>query len=98
MYDKHLAGRARGVWPVAVKAVACLYTVTPDSNFLIDYHPENERILVVSPCSGHGFKHSAAIGEMVAECVIERSSKIDMSTFSLSRFDRAQIWKAPAAQ
>lgn len=50
-----------------LKSSACLYTVTPDAGFVIDRHPESERITVVSACSGHGFKHSAAIGEVVAK-------------------------------
>jgi len=50
-----------------IKAAACLYTVTPDAGFVVDRHPDSERVTVVSACSGHGFKHSAAIGEAVAE-------------------------------
>lgn len=86
MYAAHVAGRLNGLEPVAAKAVTCLYTVTPDSDFLIDRHPEHERILVVSPCSGHGFKHSAAIGEAAAQIVTEGGSRIDVSAFRLSRF------------
>ena len=58
--------------PRCVRAVTCLYTVTPGFGFVIDRHPEWERVLVASPCSGHGFKHSAAIGEAIAERVIDR--------------------------
>ncbi|MCB8822565.1 N-methyl-L-tryptophan oxidase [Microvirga rosea] len=86
MYRDHLAGRLRGVMPSAAKSATCLYTVTPDSHFLIDRSPENDRILVVSPCSGHGFKHSAAVGEAAAELVTEGKSRIDLSPFGLSRF------------
>ncbi len=86
MYNTHLAGRVGSLRPSAVKSVTCLYTVTPDSHFLIDRHPENERILVVSPCSGHGFKHSAAIGEAAAETITKGQSRIDLSAFTLSRF------------
>jgi len=86
MRKEHLAGRVQGLRPDAVRAVTCLYTVTPDSNFLIDRHPESHRILVVSPCSGHGFKHSAAIGEVAAQWVLDGSSVIDVSAFALSRF------------
>ncbi len=86
MAEEHLAGRVTGLRPDAVKAVTCLYTVTPDSHFLIDWHPENASILVVSPCSGHGFKHSAAIGEAVAQMATEGKSRIDLSAFTLSRF------------
>jgi len=43
----------------------------------------------VSPCSGHGFKHSAAIGEAVAQLVRDGTATIDLSTFGLGRFDGA---------
>ncbi|MGO4707325.1 N-methyl-L-tryptophan oxidase [Microvirga sp. 2MCAF38] len=86
MYERHVAGRLNGVRPGRLKAVTCLYTVTPDSAFLIDRHPAFERILIVSPCSGHGFKHSPAIGEAAAEIVTEGQSKIDLSAFAFSRF------------
>ncbi len=88
MREAHLAGRVRGLRPHAARAVTCLYTVTPDSHFLIDRHPESDRILVVSPCSGHGFKHSAAIGEVAAQCMVDGASEIDISAFALSRFSR----------
>ncbi len=86
MREAHLHGRLAGLGPDAVRAVTCLYTVTPDSNFLIDRHPEHERILAVSPCSGHGFKHSAAVGEAAAEIMIEGRSSLDLSPFGLARF------------
>ena len=68
-----------------VKAVACLYTVTRDAGFVIDVHPESDRIIVASPCSGHGFKHSAAIGEALAELVTTGASRFDFSEFKLAR-------------
>lgn len=86
MRKKHLDGRLAGLRPDGARAVTCLYTVTPDSNFLIDRHPDQDRVLVVSPCSGHGFKHSAAIGEAAAQIMVDGRSAIDMSSFSLSRF------------
>lgn len=69
-----------------LKTVTCLYTVTPDAGFVIDRHPAYDRVLLVSPCSGHGFKHSAAIGEAVAELVTDGASRLDLSSFSLRRF------------
>jgi sarcosine oxidase len=70
---------------VCVKSTVCLYTVTPDSGFVIDWLPDSERVVICSPCSGHGFKHSAAIGECVAELVTIGHSKIDISAFKLER-------------
>ncbi len=72
--------------PRCIQATTCLYTVTPDAGFVIDRHPEIPGVLLVSPCSGHGFKHSAAIGESVAEAVAEGRSRLDLSPFRLSRF------------
>lgn len=70
-----------------IKAAACLYTVTPDFHFIIDRHPKYPSMTLASPCSGHGFKHSAAIGEVLAELATKGESKMDISSFKLSRFN-----------
>jgi sarcosine oxidase len=85
MYRDNIAGRFNGVSPQRRNAMACLYTLTPDHHFIIDEHPNADRILVVSPCSGHGFKHSAAIGEVAARRVAGLPT-IDVSAFAVSRF------------
>jgi sarcosine oxidase len=86
MYNDCIQGRLPGIADRCRAAASCLYTVTPDSNFIIDVHPDNDRIIIASPCSGHGFKHSAAIGEALAEQIIDGKSRIDMSSFRLKRF------------
>ena len=91
MHAAHIAGRLRGARPGAIRSTACLYTVTPDSGFVIDRHPDNERITVVSACSGHGFKHSAGIGEAVAQLICDGRSSIDLHPF---RLDRLQAGRA----
>jgi sarcosine oxidase len=48
----------------------CLYTNTPDGHFLIDSHPIHPEVLIVSACSGHGFKFATAVGEIVAETIL----------------------------
>jgi sarcosine oxidase len=85
LYDRHLREQFPNVTEKCVKASACLYTVTPDANFIIDIHPKHPQIIIASPCSGHGFKHSAAIGEVLAELVTEGKSKIDISAFTIGR-------------
>lgn len=69
-----------------LKARACLYTRTPDAGFVIDRHPACDAVTIVSACSGHGFKHSAAIGEAVAGWALDGASRIDLSPFRLGRF------------
>lgn len=86
MFDTHIRNRLIGPTPNTVQTATCIYTATPDSAFLIDRHPEHANILVVSPCSGHGFKHSAAVGESVAQWLIEGASAIDLSPFGVKRF------------
>ena len=86
MFRTHVAGKIAGVTAERVKASVCTYTVTPDYGFIIDEHPALKNVTVVSACSGHGFKHSAAIGEAVAQRCLSGKSQIDLSAFSLSRF------------
>jgi sarcosine oxidase len=86
VYDSLLRTRLPGLSSRCVRAARCLYTVTPDANFVIDEHPDLEGVLLVSPCSGHGFKHSAGIGEAIAQRVTAGSSEVDLSPFRLDRF------------
>ena len=86
MYENFIAPYFPDLSDKCVKAVSCLYTVTPDSHFVIDTHPKYPSIILASPCSGHGFKHSAAIGEILAQLAIDGKSKIDISSFSIKRF------------
>jgi sarcosine oxidase len=63
----------------------CLYTNTPDYHFLIDSHPQWPNVLITSPCSGHGFKFSSAIGEILADQITGSRSRFDLSLFHLDR-------------
>lgn len=84
-YERFVRERLPGLDRRCLKAIACMYTVTPDSRFVIDRHPDHENVLVVSACSGHGFKHSPAIGEALAQLAVNGRSDIDLSGFSLGR-------------
>ena len=88
MYFHYMRGRLPGLSDRCESAATCLYTTTPDANFVIDFHPDNDRIIIASPCSGHGFKHSAAIGEVIADLAVDGVSKIDISSFSIERFKK----------
>jgi len=65
-HRQFVAGRLAGVTPRLIRSKSCVYTSTADGRFIIDTHPRMDRVTVISACSGHGFKHSAAIGELVA--------------------------------
>jgi sarcosine oxidase len=83
---EYIAPYLPGFSEKCVKAVVCLYTVTPDAEFVIDTHPDMPNVIIASPCSGHGFKHSAAIGEALSELAVDGKSRFDLSAFRFARF------------
>jgi sarcosine oxidase len=85
IYDYLVAPFLPGLRPNCLRASACLYTVTPDFGFVIDRHPDCERVIIASCCSGHGFKHSAALGEAISEMLVEGRSRLDLAPFGLAR-------------
>jgi sarcosine oxidase len=65
--------RVRAAFPALgahMRGATCLYTSTPDFNFWVGAHPLLDNVTVVSACSGHGFKHAAALGEAVVAKVL----------------------------
>jgi sarcosine oxidase len=63
-------------------AKVCPFTNTPDTHFLIDFHPSYPNVLISSPCSGHGFKFASVIGELQADLLMDGRSRFDLSLFS----------------
>ena len=86
VFAEHVATRIAGLGATPNRSAVCLYTTTPDSGFVIERHVAQPRIAVVSPCSGHGFKHSAAVGEAVAQWVVRGQSTISLAPFTSARF------------
>lgn len=68
------------------ESVSCLFTNSPDNDFLIGRHPRHPNVIVVSACSGHGFKFTSVIGEVVARLVRNEPSGYDLSLFDPGRF------------
>lgn len=79
---KHLPGAAGRM----LSATTCLYTMSPDGDFILDRLPHCAEIIVASPCSGHGFKFAPLIGEIIADMVVAGTTAHDISRFSLARF------------
>jgi sarcosine oxidase len=77
--------------PAAAGAVrnlkTCIYTHTPDEDFVVDKHKLYPQIVLASPCSGHGFKFASAIGEILADLATVGTTPHDISRFRLNRFD-----------
>ena len=82
LLDSHVRGRLAGIEPVSVAAATCLYTSTADGQFIIDRHPEMPALTVVSACSGHGFKHSAGLGEALAQQLLGETPHASLAPFA----------------
>jgi sarcosine oxidase len=78
---RHLPGAAGELREAGV----CMYTNTPDGHFVIDRHPGCARAIIVSACSGHGFKFAVAIGDIVADLVLGREPAFDIAPFRFAR-------------
>lgn len=85
VYELHLRGRLRGVTPQVVRTATCLYTSSVDASFRIRPHPESDAITLVSACSGHGFKHSAALGQALAQQTLGQEPLVALDAFTEPR-------------
>lgn len=85
MYHEVVAPCFPGLKPHCLRTATCMYTVTPDSGFVVDRFPDTRRVTMVSPCSGHGFKHSVALGEAIAQKLATGHSELPLDVFGVRR-------------
>jgi sarcosine oxidase len=83
--DRYMPGATGEV----LDATTCLYTMTPDSHFIIDHHPEHAQVVYAAGFSGHGFKFTAAIGEAMADLATTGATRHPIGFLSASRFAMA---------
>ena len=67
----------------ATRMTTCMYTRTVDGHFLLDRSPRDPRVILASPCSGHGFKFVSLLGKVLADLVEEREPEEDIGLFRL---------------
>ena len=65
----------------------CLYNMTADGDFIIDWLPQHNRVAIVA-LAGHGFKFAPVLGPMLADLLQDRRPEFDLNMFSLSRFSK----------
>lgn len=69
-----------------LRAVDCSYTLTPDENFVVGRHRGHDNVLVACGFSGHGFKFTPVLGEVLAQLVVDGSSPFSLELFDPLRF------------
>jgi sarcosine oxidase len=69
-----------------LRGVTCLYTTTPDQDFVIGRHPEHPNVAVACGFSGHGFKFVPVVGEVLADLALEGATGHPIGLFDPTRF------------
>ena len=72
----------------ATHAETCLYTETPDEDFIIDLHPECPDLLIATGFSGHGFKFCPVVGRILSDIAHTGETEFDIQPFRLDREHR----------
>jgi len=67
----------------------CLYTNSPDGHFIVDRHPECDRVIIACGFSGHGFKFASVMGAALADLAMEGKTDWPIGFLGLSRFANA---------
>jgi sarcosine oxidase len=67
------------------RATTCMYTMTRDQHFIIDIHPRHPQVSIAAGFSGHGFKFSSVVGEILCDLALSRQTSSDIALFSVSR-------------
>jgi sarcosine oxidase len=80
-----------GLDPTPVRSSVCTYTNTPDGHFLVDRHARDGAVILVSPCSGHGFKFASVLGDLVADLVTDVNVHGMLAPFAARRYSSRVI-------
>lgn len=68
----------------------CIFTRTPDEDFIIDRHPDYDHVIIAGGFSGHGFKFGSAVGETLANMALGKAIEFDLSSFRVNRFQEQE--------
>ncbi|MCY4581285.1 MAG: N-methyl-L-tryptophan oxidase [Chloroflexi bacterium] len=69
-----------------LRMAVCMFTNSPDRHFIIGTHAQWPQVSFAAGFSGHGFKFSSVIGEIMADLAERGESRHDISLFAPSRF------------
>ena len=70
-----------------MRLLTCMFTNTPDEDFVLDTHPDHDNVVVGAGFSGHGFKFASVVGEILADLALDCDTDYSTDIFELSRFE-----------
>ena len=87
--ERLLRGLVRRYFPngegPVLSTATCMFTNSPDGHFVIDFHPDDSRVVFAGGFTGHGFKFASVVGEILADLAQEGSTRHDISLFNAAR-------------
>lgn len=84
--DRYMPGASGPV----VKQITCMYTMTPDEDFIVELHPEHPQVAIACGFSGRGYKFAPTIGEIMADLLIDGQTRHDIAFLSSRRFQTVE--------
>jgi sarcosine oxidase len=81
-----LAAQLPGITGELVDHAPCMYTMSPDENFIVDRHPTHASVVFAAGLSGHGFKFTSVLGEALADLALEGTGRRSIVVVSNFRF------------
>ena len=84
-YMPRLAGNYQQAKAQLVRSTTCLYTMTPDEDFIVDRHPQYSQVVFATGFSGHGFKFAPLIAEALADLAVGNGTSLPIDFLSLAR-------------
>lgn len=85
--DRYMPGASGPV----TQLVTCMYTMTPDEQYIIEPHAEHPQAIYGCGCSGTSYKFSGVIGDMLADLALTGTTSYDMAFISSNRFAAAAV-------
>jgi sarcosine oxidase len=86
--ETFLAAHLPSVQRNVLRYSVCMYTLTADEHFVVDRHPADPRIVFAAGLSGHGFKFTCVLGEVLADLAASGETSYPIGFLSLARFRR----------
>lgn len=84
--DLYMPGASGSV----TQAITCMYTMTPDEDYIVEAHREFPQVVYGCGCSGTSYKFSGVIGEMLADLALTGTTSYETDFVSSARFARTQ--------
>lgn len=79
--NQHLTGVTRSL----CKHVVCFYTMSPDSHFVVNRHPLYPQVAFVAGLSGHRFKFTSVLGEILADLALDGQTALPIDFLRCNR-------------